>query len=187
MIVERDNFLTELLPVAKLARLMLGPPEFIEPEYLAETEEHIAGELQLDVMQRLRELLYRDSGRVVFSLNFVRSEDAVCVTGEFRANIELVCQRCLQPFTTELANTIRTCIATDEVALEHLDEDFEPLITAEKKIPLNEFIEDEMLLSMPLAAAHDPGACPGEQLVQSMKTKKKNPFEVLKDLKIKNS
>jgi len=137
-------------------------------------------------MQRLLELLHSDSGRVTFSLDFARKNGVVCITGEFKADLELVCQRCLQAFATELTNTVKTGIAADEAQIQQIGEDCEPLIVSEKRLLLARFLEDEMLLSMPLAAAHALEICPGEKLLNSMLAKKENPFLALKDLKIKD-
>ncbi len=173
--------------MARIARLMSGLPEFIEPEYLAATGANIRGELRLRGMGRLRELLHSDAGRVAFRLDFARKNGLSCISGEFKAELELLCQRCLQPFASELCNAIRTGIAAQEGQIAQLEQGFEPLVVAEKTLRLAEFLEDEILLSMPLAAAHAPERCPGQAWPNDRQAERDSPFALLKDLKIKHS
>jgi len=173
--------------VATLARLMPALPEFIDLTHLAKTRAKIAGELALGEMQRLRALLHSDSGKVAFHLDFARKNEVVCITGEFEAKLELLCQRCLQAFTTDLSNTIKTAIVASEAEIGRLGEDFEALIVPEKKLTLARLLEEELLLSMPLVATHALDTCPAEKWLRAMQVKKDNPFAVLKHLKTEGS
>ncbi len=76
-------------------------------------------------------------------------------------DVELVCQRCLgsMPYTVELERTLY--LARNEAELERLDAlpDSDAIQPGER-LGLVELVEDEVLLSLPLAAMHAEGECP---------------------------
>ena len=79
------------------------------------------------------------------------------VSGE----VGLTCQRCLgsMPYTVEVARTLY--LARNEAELERLDAlPDSDAIQAGETLSLVEMIEDEVLLSLPLAAMHAVGECP---------------------------
>jgi uncharacterized protein len=77
-----------------------------------------------------------------------------------RGQVELTCQRCLSgmPYTVGVERLIH--LARNETELERLDEqpDSDAILAAER-IELVALVEDEVLLSLPLAAMHE-GECP---------------------------
>jgi uncharacterized protein len=79
------------------------------------------------------------------------------VSGE----VELTCQRCLgsMPYTVEVERTLY--LARNEAELERLDAlpDSDAIQPGET-LSLVELIEDEVLLSLPLATMHAEGECP---------------------------
>lgn len=79
------------------------------------------------------------------------------VSGE----VELTCQRCLgsMPYGVEVERTLY--LARNEAELERLDAlpDSDAILPGET-LSLVELIEDEVLLSLPLATMHAEGECP---------------------------
>jgi uncharacterized protein len=76
-------------------------------------------------------------------------------------DVELVCQRCLgsMPYTVELERALY--LARNDAELERLDAlPDSDAIQAGERMSLVELIEDEVLLSLPLAAMHAEGECP---------------------------
>lgn len=75
--------------------------------------------------------------------------------------VGLTCQRCLgsMPYTVEVARTLH--LARNEAELERLDalQDSDA-IQAGETVSLVDLVEDEVLLSLPLAAMHAEGECP---------------------------
>ena len=101
-----------------------------------------------------------------------------------QGHFELKCQRCLKPMPFELDVATRFTLFADDARLEEAeadDEDLEGLLF-EHEFNLIHLIEDEILLSLPYAPAHD--ACETEVSVAPADVPKKpNPFAVLADLK----
>lgn len=80
---------------------------------------------------------------------------------EIRGDVTLTCQRCLGglQYTVDIHRTLH--LARDETELERLDAepDCEAILAA-AKLDLVALVEDEVLLSLPMAAMHAEGECP---------------------------
>lgn len=106
------------------------------------------------------------------------------LSGQF----QLRCQRCLAPMSFDLDEAARFVLFADEAKLdaaEAEDEDLEGLMF-EREFSLFDLIEDEILLVLPYAPAHD--ACEPVAKVASeavVSPQKPNPFAVLADYKAK--
>lgn len=75
--------------------------------------------------------------------------------------LTLICQRCLGEMRHALAVDHVLALARDAAELERLDADAESdAIPVENRLDLIALIEDEVLLSLPLAAMHAEGECP---------------------------
>jgi len=78
-----------------------------------------------------------------------------------RGEVGLTCQRCLgsMPYTVEVERTLY--LARNEAELERLDAlPDSDAIQAGEALSLIDLVEDEVLLSLPLAAMHAEGECP---------------------------
>ena len=75
--------------------------------------------------------------------------------------LTMACQRCLGEMRHPLALDHRLVLARDAAELERLDADPDcDAIPVEGRLDLIALIEDEVLLSLPLAAMHAEGECP---------------------------
>ncbi|MGB9092964.1 MAG: YceD family protein [Gallionella sp.] len=96
----------------------------------------------------------------------------------------LRCQRCLEGFDYPVRLDTRLLLR-DQAGLDELDSDAEEefdSILADKHLDVLALLEDEILLSLPIAPKHALGACQatdGENLQGVVK----NPFAVLAELK----
>ena len=73
----------------------------------------------------------------------------------------LTCQRCLGPMMLPIALVRTVRLARDDLELNRLDADLEfDAIPLTPKLDPVALVEDEILLSLPLAAMHEPDACP---------------------------
>ena len=159
-------------------------PQFIAPERLAEAGACIEGRLELHKMVRLTGLLKDNRGMVDLKLAFCRSEDGISsITGRYETNLQLVCQRCLEPFTVNLARPINVGIIFEGTTLKKLPVTLEPLVLKQETIVLADFIEDEILLGLPLSPMHKLEDCAaGEPAMEHSQTRP-SPFHILNELK----
>jgi uncharacterized protein len=172
--------------LAKLARLMPGLPQYVDPLRLAESRESITGRLEVSEMPRLREALRDDSGVVEFQLRFSRDERGVVrITGDFSSFLNTVCQRCLEPMELRVSGAINVSPVTPELSNQELPAGAEPLALNAGRIHLPGFIEDEVLLALPIAPMHEGGACAGRRSGRHEAPQRARPFDALKQLNLR--
>lgn len=88
-----------------------------------------------------------------------------------RAQLALVCQRCLQPVHTALQARRSFRFVESEARAAEIDADSEEDVLAlTRTLDLIELVEDELLLALPLVPRHD--VCP-----QPLKVRDEEPFE----------
>ncbi len=80
---------------------------------------------------------------------------------EIRGEVQLVCQRCLGAMMHPVRIERTLYLARNETELERLDAlpDGDAILAGEA-LDLVGLVEDEVLLSLPLAAMHAEGECP---------------------------
>jgi len=99
--------------------------------------------------------------------------------------VQLVCQRCLQPYAHHLdSSTVLMLGKTDEEAdeiEEAIDDESIDVIVGSRSMELMYLVEDEALLALPQSPRHD--VCPDSSLLNKAKSDKISPFDALKSLK----
>jgi len=106
-----------------------------------------------------------------------------------QAQCPAVCQRCLQPMDVPLKVDRWFRFVADEAAAEAQDDESEEdLLVLSREFALNELVEDELLLDMPLVPRHE--RCPvavkmsaGEEEIAQEPGRSGNPFAALADFK----
>lgn len=135
-------------------------PESINPWQLAAAGVALAGRLPLADMERLASLAKTTlAGDAEVSLRFAIDGDGWrWLGGRISAPIELVCQRCMLPFTQRLEAAPQLALMRSEAQLAALPDRYEPLITGDV-LSLETLAEDELILALPLVPKHDPAQC----------------------------
>jgi uncharacterized protein len=130
---------------------------------------------------RLGDYLAQADGTAEVRLALSMSDGTPVGTLSLRAEVMLVCQRCLRPVRQELASQAQLAFAPREDAL--LPADHEVIPGDPRRVDLALLVEDELLLSLPLIARHAAGedcsALPGEAPAPP---EMRRPFAGLKDL-----
>jgi uncharacterized protein len=152
----------------------------------------VSGTLKPSQLPRFRVLLAGDGGSIAAEFAFFKDEQGRhLVRVRTRAEVEVVCQRCLQvlPLDLESDNTLAV-VWSDEQASE-LPRHLEPLLLAvEDDGSLWEVVEDELILALPAFNYHDTEQC-RETLTeftappteQTRGADRPNPFNMLAQLK----
>lgn len=158
-------------------------PQYITPERLAIEGVYLEGQVGLNEMTRLAELLADNRGTVNLKLVFSRSENGLtCVTGSYETELQLTCQRCLELVTVKLAEMINVGI-TFAGSANKLPASVEPLVLVQDTILLADFIEDEILLGLPISPMHDLQECAAGERFIRRDNAASSPFHVLEKLK----
>jgi len=167
-------------------------PVEVDPFKLVEQGRQFEGRIPLGDFPRLQDLLYVDDKKLVeVNLEFTRTETGLpVIKGQIKAEMQMVCNRCLD--STELlvdAKPEVVLVSSDEQA-ERLQEGFDIWLVEDQTLFIQDFIEDELLLAMPLVISHDECE-PAKELIEALpedenseEQLQENPFAVLKDLKL---
>ena len=169
-------------------------PVYVDTRKAFLQEGKISGEVSLDRMPRFQDSLANKAGTVHVELSFDLNESKRrIISGHLQAEVEVVCQRCLEPTAIALADDIKLALVKDEAAAEGLDSGLDPWICEDHKLDVAALVEEQLLLCMPLVSYHQSGECisrknyvAGQQNAggegQSNRAVE-NPFSVLKSLK----
>ena len=151
---------------------------------------YFEGEIAVSELTRLQELLHAEQAdvedrRIAVKFEFVNNEfDIPMITGQLETSLVLECQRCLQPLEMPLALSFKLMVdASDEVVrLSSVD----TLYSEDGYVDINEVVEDELILAIPLVVLHPDTACNEHWQVAANSADdpgKENPFAVLQQLK----
>jgi len=165
------------------ARLMYARP-FIDSLDFARNGRVISGEVQIAELPRLLDILENPQGVLHYTVQGGVDKQGVhfldvVVVGVCR----LRCQRCLNGLDYPVRLDTRLLLR-DQLSLDALDDDDEEFdsILADAHLNVPDLLEEEILLSLPIAPKHELGAC---QMADGGNAHRdeKNPFAVLAKLK----
>ena len=147
----------------------------------------VSGQVALADLDRLGGLLVERSGHAGVELEFSRDRGGrVIVSGAVTATVTLVCQRCLEHMSLDLAPQVRAAVIATEGEAGALPDDLDPLVCPEGEVRLFELVQDELILALPVIARHenDPHCLPlTPDQPGGDGARRDNPFAVLSSLK----
>lgn len=124
-------------------------------ESLADRDGVLSGELDIGQLTRLVSLLHSDAGSVRATLRFRQRGDGwLGLTLDYQAAVELMCQRCLEPFRHELAESVNVVVADAESMPATAPVGFEPFELEGGRLQPAQLIEDELIVAIPLVPKH---------------------------------
>lgn len=125
-------------------------------ESLANRGVTLGGELTIGKLTRLKSLLHSDVGSVSATLRFRQRGDGWLATElGLKATVELVCQRCLEPFRHELAETANVVLADAAAVPASVPAGFEPFELEKGRLQPAELVEEELIVAIPLVPKHE--------------------------------
>lgn len=142
----------------------------------------LQGTLAVSALERLHDLLAEVIGEVSWHLEGfkgARGEPMLRLT--VGGSIPLACQRCLEAIDFKLAvdSVLEIVPAGADLSQDELEDDSRDYLPVEKELDVAELVEDEILLSLPVAPRHDGCGLPGA----SGAGDRVNPFAALAGLK----
>jgi uncharacterized protein len=137
---------------------------------------------------RLRDMLASSSGMLDYRVvgGGVNENGLPRLQLFVQGSLQLICQRCLEPFGHELDIASNFLIVLNESAIPSPEDesDEENYLIAETQMRVIDLIEDEILLALPLAPKHKVSQCGATAKLDELKNP--GPFAVLQALKTKN-
>ena len=150
----------------------------------------IAGRLAVADLSRLTPSLATERGEAAVELRIHLGTDRrVLVEGTIEAELQLQCQRCMQPMTLNVQARTRLAWVKSEAEAAELAEQYEPLLAPDGRVTLAEIVTDELLLALPLVPRHEDGAGCGKTAKAARPKRatpaedRKKPFAALASLK----
>jgi len=157
-------------------------------DFLKQAERNVAleGGLPLARLERLSASLCDTDGELHATLNFGSKAGFSCLQGTVEVNLKLICQRCLYPMEHKVSGCFKFGLVLEE-EIEALPADFEPYLIEGDEQSIIDLLEDELLLSLPIAAMHEDECSEFLKKHDEQKQAEKeasSPFAVLKEMKI---
>jgi uncharacterized protein len=122
---------------------------------LAERGAVLEGTIDLVRFSRLKGLLNSAEGSARARLAFRRNrDDVLLVELECEADLELICQYCLDPVRHEVRERVDFAVAETEDSLAVLPNGMEPIALNGEGFQPATVIEDELIVSLPLVPRH---------------------------------
>ena len=168
-------------------------PVELDPFREAEKEQHFEGTIPLNQMKRLAGLHLCDKAgetdnKITVVLDFgIGIEGYKSVQCDIVASLTRSCQRCLECFVEETRLKSQVAFVRHEREVNEVPDNLEPYVVTDHLMRLSDFVEDELILALPVIPMHE-NICTdfsqGENEEQTMdEAGKDNPFQLLDKLK----
>jgi len=147
---------------------------------------HREGVTPVAEMTRLAADCADPSGEITWTMDGGQTREGYpSLTLGVAGTVQLVCQRCLQPFGHMLDSSTMLVLGKDDQEADEieevLDDDSIDVIVGSHAADIRQLLEDEALLALPQAPKHE--VCPDTKLIDSVKSDKVSPFAALQSLK----
>ncbi len=157
---------------------------------LAMRAARIQGSIPIANLPRVADVVGSVGGEVTADLRFSRLDNGQpVVTGHIEADLELVCQRCLEIFRRDIGSDFELLLVQTDGEMGFEREGLQAWLADDERLKPADLIEDELLLALPDVPVHEKTADCG-RLVNRIATYSAHgvedayrPFDVLKDLK----
>ena len=155
----------------------------------------LAGEFDASTLARVVDRLAPGAGTAPIAWRIAGDHDAFqrpMLSVTIEGSLPLLCQRCLEPFVAPIVQQTRLLLAHDETELGLLNVEEPEVLLAAAPIDARTLVEDELLLSLPLAPRHAEGQCSGAVRLhggrpEAGSTGETSPFAPLAELKERRS
>ena len=137
-------------------------------------------------MSRLSQDCADQSGEIAWAVDGGQTREGYpSLTLSVEGTVQLVCQRCLNPFAYAMHSSTMLVLGKDDADADDieasLDDESIDVIVGSRNCDLRDLIEDEALLALPQVPKHE--VCPDSRLLDAIKSEKPSPFAGLKNLK----
>ena len=134
---------------------MASPPEDpLDVGQCASQRVELEREFEVREFERLRDSVSRPEGRAAVSLRFKFAGSLAAAEGSVSGGVWLVCQRCLGDFAARLESPVRIAFVDSDEDAATVPEDYEAVTVDAGRLALADFVEDELLLALPLVPMH---------------------------------
>src|SRR5690606_31227445 len=166
-------------------------PDYVDARKIFAQTAEISGSMPIAGFERFRQQLTSERGEVTFTLNFgIDAEYRRVISGAVSANVDVLCQRCLEPVAIDLADTFALALVESEEQAARLPAQLDPwMAPADGRLLLADILEEQLILCMPIVSYHNVDCTPAntasarDESNDTTRGSKPSPFAVLRDLK----
>ncbi|KOR31077.1 hypothetical protein TI04_02745 [Achromatium sp. WMS2] len=172
--------------------------KIVDPWKAVTQELCLRGTVEISFLPRVKDLVVESAAKIDCELVFYCDpRHRNLIRGQISGNVQLTCQRCLEPISMELVLKPTLALIRDYAEMEQLPDAYEPLLVTNSQLRPLDIIEDELILALPTIPMHTQDAsC---SIPKSLKTDKltnqefrpsgciERPFQVLEQMKHKLS
>ena len=125
-------------------------PDLIDPWKAADGKRTFQGNMPIKRMKRLASLLVSVEGTADFSARFGYDEQKdVVVDLSVSAELVLICQRSLEPYSELVQRSSRLLVIEDLAEQDLMPDNYDAVLVENGRLALLEAVEDELLLGIP--------------------------------------
>src|SRR4051812_14161280 len=143
------------------------------------------GTLPISSFPRLQDVLVSDKGEAAYTLRGVRDERGrPSLRLQVHATLQLRCQRCLGPLSTEVDTDEVLVLAAsqEEIDADPVTVDMPSRVIAGKEMPVRGLVEDELILALPLTSRHEDCEARPEGHDEEQERAARSPFAGLRGM-----
>jgi uncharacterized protein len=129
---------------------------------LAQEARTVTLAVPLNRLERVAPQLINRDGMVTGSVALAMEQGRVVADVALAVQVELRCQRCLEPMQLAIETQSRVALLNSEAAADDVPPELEMALAPEGRMRLADLIEEELLLALPAAPRHE-GQCPSQQ------------------------
>ena len=113
-------------------------PEYADARKIFLQDQELSGKVSLADLNKLDGILSSDKGSLIANLRFFQNKSGQrIIAGNLKAEIEVLCQRCLQPLDLVVEDDINLVLVETEEKAKGLEEIYDPWICENNKINLD--------------------------------------------------
>ena len=129
---------------------------------LAQEARTVALAVPLNRLERVAPQLINRDGLVTGSVALAMEQGRVVAEVALAVQVELRCQRCLEPMQLAIETQSRVVLLNSAAAADDVPPEWEMALAPEGRMRLADLIEEELLLALPAAPRHE-GQCPSQR------------------------
>ena len=156
----------------------MSAPAVIDALEFARSAQESSGSVPVSALKRLEDLVYDSSGTLSYRIRGRHDErNRPFLELAIAGGLHLQCQRCLGllEYPVDFSNSLLVVPPGVTPDLDLEDPEAPDTIEASEELDVAALVEDEVLLSLPLAPRHPEGACDGRLDTQSQEDAAQHP------------
>ncbi|MFQ3201619.1 MAG: hypothetical protein ACI9SK_002354 [Zhongshania sp.] len=130
-------------------------PKFVDARKFVVSGMEIHAYRQVEGLDRFVAGLANSRGSVDVDLRFFRDEQGFkCIQGNAAAQVEVLCQRCLNPMPICIEAEFNLAIVWTDEQAKALPKSLDPLILEEESLVLADLLQEELIINTPFVSFH---------------------------------